>query len=145
MEFNQEIADKFCEIVATTTDGVHKILDKNELGLPSYTVIQRWLRENKTFESQYARAREDRGDLVFDEILEIADDTTQDTIKTDKGIEVVNSEWVNRSRLRVDARKFVAARLAPKKYGDKSEVGINIDDNTVKVVKTIMTKNVKPD
>jgi hypothetical protein len=29
---------------------------------------------------------------------------------------------VNIARLRVDARKFIVARLAPKKYGDRLEV-----------------------
>ena len=145
MEFNQEIADKFCEIIATSTQGVHKILDGNDLGLPAWNVIQRWLRENKQFEAQYARAREERADYIFDEILEIADESSGDTIIDEKGNERINGEWVNRSRLRVDSRKWIASKLLPKKYGDKSELGISLEENTVKVIKTIVTKNVKPD
>ena len=59
------------------------------------------------FRDQYARAREEQADHYFQEIIDIADNATPET--------------VNVARLRVDSRKFAVARLAPKKYGDHVE------------------------
>ncbi len=60
-----------------------------------------------------------QADHFADEILEIADETGADLTTDDKGKVTVEHEVVARSRLRVDARKWLMARLAPKKYGDK--------------------------
>ena len=53
----------------------------------------------------------------FREIIEIADDSSGNYITTSDGKRIVDHESIQRSRLRVDARKWAAARLAPKKYG----------------------------
>ena len=71
---------------------------------PDKSQVYRWLEENHDFRDQYARAREAQADKYFQEIIEIADAATPET--------------VNVARLRVDSRKFTVARLAPKKYGD---------------------------
>jgi hypothetical protein len=68
------------------------------------------------FRGQYAR--EEQADKLFREIIEIADDASGDYVTTSDGKTIVDHENVQRSRLRVDARKWAAARLAPKKYGD---------------------------
>jgi len=44
-----------------------------------------------------------------------------DYVTTSDGKRIVDHENIQRSRLRVDARKWAAARLAPKKYGDRLE------------------------
>lgn len=120
MEFDQEIADKICQLIVTSNVGIVKILKDNDL--PSWWTISKWLNENDTFAIQYARAREAQADFLAGEITEIADDSKNDTIIDDKGREQINSEWVNRSRLRVDARKWQASKLAPKKYGDRLDL-----------------------
>lgn len=116
--FTQEIADLICERLA---DGESLRSICSGENMPSRTTVFRWLPENQTFRDQYARAREAQADLLADEILEIADDSAGDKIKL-HGIEVLNSEYVQRSRLRIDARKWIASKLAPKKYGDKLEL-----------------------
>ncbi len=68
---------------------------------------------------QYARAKEVQAETLADEIVQIADDGQNDTYKDDEGNETTNHDVIARSRLRVDARKWVAAKLLPKKYGDK--------------------------
>jgi hypothetical protein len=57
-------------------------------------------------------------ELMATEILDIADDGSNDTYETDDG-EKVNQDHINRSRLRVDTRKWLMSKLAPKKYGEK--------------------------
>ena len=68
--------------------------------------------------SRPVRAREEQADKLFREIIEIADDASGDYVTTSDGKRIVDHENIQRSRLRVDARKWSAARLAPKKYGD---------------------------
>lgn len=82
-------------------------------GMPAAGTICRWLGEpkNVAFREQYARAREAQAEFYADEIIDIADN--EGTAKKPKDVQ--------RSRLQVDARKWVAAKLLPKKYGDKME------------------------
>jgi hypothetical protein len=89
--------------------------------MPDQTTVYRWLRDDEDFRQRYTRAREDQAEFYLDEIIAISDDTTHDTKHTDSG-EQPNSEWISRSRLRVDARKWAMSKLAPKKYGDKLDV-----------------------
>jgi len=113
--FTQEIADKICERIAEG-EGLRRIVLDD--GMPSEKTVYRWLRENADFRQQYAGAREDQAEHFLDEIMEIADDASRDTVDTDSG-EVANTEWIQRAKLRVDARKWAMSKLAPKKYGDK--------------------------
>lgn len=75
------------------------------------------------FRERYARAREAAADRLMDEALAIADDGTADLVTrfNRKGEEytAVDYENVNRSKLRVDTRKWAAAKLAPQKYGER--------------------------
>jgi hypothetical protein len=75
---------------------------------------------------QYARAREVQADTLVDEILEIADDGTNDWMaregKDGEAGWALNGEHVQRSKLRVDSRKWFASKVAPKKYGEKLEL-----------------------
>lgn len=90
-------------------------------GFPSIYTFYEWLKEDPEFAKQYARACEARADKIADEILEIADDSSQDSITTENG-EIENREFVNRSKVRIDARKWLLSKLHPKKYGDKLDI-----------------------
>ena len=89
--------------------------------MPDKATVLRWLadREKAEFRDQYAHARAMQADRLFDEAIEIADDASADWVETDDGKKVLNHEHVQRSRLRVDTRKWAAGKLAPKRYGDK--------------------------
>lgn len=117
--FTQEVADVICAELATSNKSLKTICDDEFM--PSVMTVLGWLRINEAFQKQYARAKEEQADFLAEEIIEIADDSSQDTIQAEFG-PMENKEWVNRSRLRVDARKWVASKLKPKKYGDKVDV-----------------------
>lgn len=95
-------------------------------GMPDRSTVFRWLAdpERKNFCDQYASAREYQADSLVEETLEIADDGSNDWMER-RGEDGqgegwrVNGEHIQRSRLRVDARKWFASKVAPKKYGDK--------------------------
>ena len=69
----------------------------------------------------YARAREDQADTLADEIQAIADEMPME-ITDEKGVSRFDSAYINWMRLRVDSRKWVAAKLKPRKYGDRVEL-----------------------
>ena len=117
-KFTQEIADQICDTISASNKGLASICKDLKIAPSS---VFKWLTEHKAFTEQYARAREAQADYLADEMLEIADDSSQDTLMTDKG-PIPNTEWINRSKLRVDARKWIASKLKPKKYGDKLDV-----------------------
>jgi len=95
-------------------------------GMPTYTTVLVWLwrdtPENKDFTRRYNEARQKQAEFMADDIIRISDDGGGDWLiredKDGKPVKVFCAEHVTRSRLRVDARKWVAARLYPKKYGD---------------------------
>ena len=106
--------------------------------MPSLSTVFRWLAADKEFQDQYARAMDARATLLAEEILEIADDGRNDTYRDEDGHEAVNHDVIARSRLRVDSRKWLAARMAPKKYGDKVSQEISGPDGGA--VKSEITK-----
>ena len=96
--------------------------------MPDKATILRWLADKKKadFREQYVYAREMQADALFDEALEIADDASGDWTEDKDGKKVVDHENIQRSRLRVDTRKWAAGKMAPKKYGDKLDLGGSI-------------------
>jgi len=117
--FTPEVAALICENIASTTMSLKKICDNDE-NLPCVGTVLKWLREDKEgFLTQYTRAKETQADLLADEMMEIADDTSGDELIDEDGKVRENREFINRSRLRVDTRKWIASKLKPKKYGDR--------------------------
>jgi hypothetical protein len=82
--------------------------------------------ENTQFADRYARARESLLDVYADEIITIADDGTTDyVIKTGRNgheYQAVDQEHIQRSRLRVDSRRWLLSKLRPEQYGDRLAV-----------------------
>lgn len=127
--FSQEVADAICEKLA---DGISLRSICLDDEMPSKATVFKWLGQQPTFADQYARAREAQADTMADEILDIADDAANDfmTRRNADGStsEALNSEHIQRSRLRVDSRKWLASKMLPKKYGDKTLVGSDPDN-----------------
>lgn len=117
-DFSQELADRLCERLADG-ESLRSICEEDEM--PNKATVFRWLAKFPDFSDQYARARETQADSLFDEILAIADDGRNDWMKRHGDDErwVENGEALRRSQLRVDARKWMAGKLRPKKYGEK--------------------------
>lgn len=126
-KYNSELAEKICEETAGSSKSLKTICE--ELGISVGTVVC-WLSEGHRnyiaeFAKLYARAKDAQADFLAEEILEIADDGTNDYMTITKGdmeYNVEDREVTNRSKLRVDARKWIASKLKPKKYGDKTDI-----------------------
>jgi hypothetical protein len=130
--FTQEIADKICEGIAEGKS-LRSLCGSEEM--PNKATVFRWLAndELKAFRDQYACAREAQADVLFDEVLEIADEEVTMVKRSkhqklgddeeDGDVEVAfDPTAVARNKLRVDARKWMAGKLRPKVYGEKLEL-----------------------
>lgn len=90
--------------------------------MPCRNSIEKWIREDEYTMSQYTRARELRQELIFEDILNIADDNHKDLRYLKDGTEVTDADVIQRSRVRIDARKWMLGKMNPKKYGDKVDI-----------------------
>lgn len=103
--------------------------------MPSTTTVYKWLVTTTTFAASYARARDQQMDVWADDIVTIADDARNDVMDRviqNGGTErVLDPENINRSKLRIDTRKWIMARLASKRYGDRIEIEQTVTIETV--------------
>lgn len=87
-------------------------------GMPCDDTVREWASVDEDLSRAIARAREAGFDAIAVETLAIADATENDTRKGANGEETPNSEWISRSRLRVETRLKLLAKWDPKRYGE---------------------------
>lgn len=135
-EMTEELFDEVCERMV---DGESvRTICKDE-HMPSISTFMKILNQDPERSAQYARALQLRADAMFEEILDISDDGTNDYMlrnADDPTSVVLNGEHVQRSKLRVDSRKWALGRMNPKKYGEKTFIG-GVEDAPIKVQNTI--------
>jgi hypothetical protein len=94
-------------------------------GFPPESTVRGWaLDDVDGFGARYASAHQVGLDAMADELLEIADDGSQDFKLDSHGNLVADNDHISRSRLRIDTRKWYLAKLAPKRYGDRLGVRV---------------------
>lgn len=120
--YTKEIGDEICERLS---DGESLRAICRDDHMPNKSMVFRWLYEFQSFRDQYARAKEEQADTLADDILDIADDGRNDTYADDEGNKKVDFDAIQRSRLRVDARKWIASKSKPKVYGDRIQQEIS--------------------
>lgn len=113
-DYTPELADRICNEIAVGRS-LNRICREHD-DIPSQQTVYTWLRSHESFLEKYRRAREDQQEARADEIIEISDDVAGST----------DAAVVNAARLRVDTRKWLMAKLLPKKYGDKVEVNATL-------------------
>ena len=120
--YTEELAAEICQRIASG-ETLSQICRTSE-HMPARTTVLLWaLDDREGFSDRYARAREMQFEAWADEITEISDDGTNDWMeresKDGSTQTVLNGEHVQRSRLRVDSRKWLLSKLKPERYGDK--------------------------
>lgn len=104
-EYDEALGDLICQALVEG-HALYKICKLQ--GFPSLDTVYKWINKEPDFAEKYAQARALQQDRAADEIIEIAD-TDADP---------------QRARNRIDARKWRASKLAPKKYGDKTDINL---------------------
>ena len=110
-KYTKEIGDNICVRIS---EGASLRKIAGEIGIELRTMF-RWFREHEDFCHNYTRAKEEQAELFAEQIIDISDEK----IERDANGRI-DSGAVNHARLRVDARKWVASKLKPKKYGDST-------------------------
>lgn len=125
--YSQDLADRICEQLI---EGSSLRTICRDGAMPNRKTVFRWLAGNGVFRVQYAQARELQADTLFEDTLDIADDASNDWTleKEDEDGFRYNGDHVQRAKLRIDTRKWIASKLAPKKYGDVSKVALTGGD-----------------
>ena len=107
---------KITEVLTGMRNGLSLRQSSENANVKAQTFLS-WVDQDKDLSEQYARARSDMIDKIADDIIKIAD---EEMIPTGEG--KVDSAMVQKQRLRVDTRKWLLSKMAPKKYGDKLEL-----------------------
>ena len=121
--YNQEMAERVCELIATNPKGLHPICAENP-DLPTPRTIGRWLIKYPEFKAMYGEARIQQAELLAYEMLQIADSISEYQIIGDKEDRAINAARVKNM---IDARKFMAMKLYPKVYGNNQIISGNPD------------------
>lgn len=126
VEQEQNIIDDICKMLSQG-ESLRAVFRDNNIGITRKRFYE-LLEDNEGYQNQYARACEDRSDYIFEEILEIADEKNAD-VYIDDGEAKIDGNTVQRSKLKVDTRKWMLGKMNPKKYGEKIELGGSLDQN----------------
>lgn len=115
--FNQELADKICGRIAEG-ESLRRICKDKEM--PVMSTILLWIIDgnHKAFSEQYAQARSVQAEKLFEELLEIADESFEAIVGNDKS----DNARVQAKKLMIDARKWYLSKVLPKKFGDKLDL-----------------------
>jgi len=117
---------KYCteiaaQLLTRITEGESLRQITRDPDMPGHSTVYEWLLAKPDFADNYARARDEQADTLADEIIAIADEPPAE-VTDDKGTSRTDNGWVTWQKNRVDARKWVASKLKPKKYGDRQIV-----------------------
>lgn len=112
------IREVWPKILERITEGRSLVYAVKEANM-SYATAMYQLRNNPELQTKYRACMEERGDYLADELVDLSDEMPP----ADLDPSLINA-WVNRQRLRIDARKWSAAKLRPKMWGDKIDVSV---------------------
>ncbi len=130
--YSTHIANVICIRIAEG-EALRQILRDD--GMPAQSAVYEWLLKHPDFAEKYTRAREEQADTLADEIIAIADETPEMQPIYDKQGNIVDikidSGYVAYQKQRIEARKWTAMKLKPKKYGDKLELSGNAENPLV--------------
>lgn len=124
--FTTEIGQKLCRLIEEG-NSLREICKME--GMPPAGMIFRWLAHFPEFEKEYMKARIAQSHHIFEEILEIADNATNDYMekmnRAGGTFLAPNTELILRSKLRVEARLKIIALLNPKVYSESKKLEVS--------------------
>ncbi|HYE38215.1 hypothetical protein [Methylocaldum sp.] len=126
--YTQKAAEEICERLSKGEPLASICRDEH---MPAVRTVSDWKKAHEAFAADFARAREDGFDALAAECLAIADCTAHDTVLVgpeDAPREAANTEWISRSKLRVETRLKLLAKWDPKRYGERLTTEISGPD-----------------
>lgn len=108
-KYNKELSDYICARVATSTHGLRRLCAEDDQ-LPSATTIDYWRYIYPEFEEAYDKAKVRQAKLLAEQTLELADESRDDP------------DAINAIKLQIDTRRWLAGKLQPRKFGERTTV-----------------------
>lgn len=142
-DYTQDMGTKICQEIALGSS-IRTVCKLD--GMPSVQTIFNWFKAYPDFLEQYTRATQERSEAMAEDIMDISDDGVNDWMEIHYGNDPNNTSWkvnneaVQRSKLRVDTRKWLMSKMVPKKYGDKIDMTTNGKDLPVPIYNGNATK-----
>ena len=128
----EKIFNEICSLISVDGLSLRKALIKQEM---NSTTFYSWIDTDESGNKalHYARACEDRTEMLADEILEISDEQNADTYQDDEGNTITDGSAIQRSKLKVDTRKWLMSKMNPKKYSDKNTTILEGGDKPIEI------------
>lgn len=141
--FTQSKADEIC---ARLSEGEPLRQICRDDNMPAWRTVYGWISADEAFAARIARGRELGEDAIAQDCLRIADDGRSDTYIDADGKERVDSEHIQRSKLRIETRLKLLAKWNPRKYGDKVDLnhGGQADNPLTVLMQQLAGKTFKP-
>lgn len=119
-DYDPEIASEVCLRISIGSLGLRAVCDSDPR-FPDPATFYRWMLSHAELREIYTRAKNEQLQILADEIQQIADELQLGEIVTLKGNdrEVKIADMLEHRKLRIESRKWLLAKLAPKKYGEK--------------------------
>lgn len=127
-KYSDELAETICTLLM---EGQSLVRICSHDNMPSRQTVARWLAAKPEFQQRYTRAREVQAEFMADELLALADDASEDFY----GEGQPNRVAVQRSKLQIDTRKWVASKLLPRKYGERIDMNVTGELSLAEMVK----------
>lgn len=127
--YTTELAEEICRRLSDG-ESLRRICRSD--GMPTWQTVLNWVRARKDFAVKYREARELQCEVWADEIVDISDDGTNDYVETKHGPKF-NRESFERSRLRVDSRKWLLSKRLRGVYGDKTEHALTTPNGAIAI------------
>jgi len=128
-EIDTSVAEYICDQLLAGRSMIDICKEKN---VPSERTVYYWMEKNEDFCRAITRARSWQADHFLDEQIALAKSATIE-------------DW-QLKKFQADNLKWVAAKLAPKKYGDKQTLDVNQTMTLSALVEqAIKIKDVTPD
>ena len=108
-DYNEDVAGYICGEIASGRS-LRSICEED--GMPHRQTVFKWLAKHKEFNDQYAISQKERTEAFAEDILDIADQYEREE----------DQDHINRARLRIDTRKWLMSKMAPKRFGDRQEI-----------------------
>jgi len=124
--YNEEIADKICSLIATSSKGLPQICREDD-SLPAVSTIRLWISKHPEFLDKYLSAKQLQAHWYTEETLEIAKE--QHCYFDSDGQERMDPGFVAWQKLNINTRQWHASKLAPKVYGDKTQTEVTSSDD----------------
>ena len=142
--YTEELADSICERLAMG-ESLRSVCRDEEM--PCLKSVFRWFRTKDGFRQQYESSKIESADSHADLIIDMADNIEGSPVLVNGEIQydndgeivrVIDAAAIAHAKLKVDARKWAASKLKPRKYGEKLAIGGDEDAPPIKLTRTVI-------